>query len=86
VRDTGRGIPSDKLEKIFERFEQLERSGTRLGFGLGLAISRQLVEAQGGHIWAESDLGAGSRFFFTLPACTNTFVNESAPPQASEAQ
>jgi len=86
VRDTGRGIPPDKLEKIFERFEQLDRSGTRLGVGLGLAISRQLVEAQGGHIWAESELGTGSRFFFTLPACTNTFANESASPQASEAQ
>jgi len=86
VSDTGRGIPPDKLEKVFERFEQIERSGTRLGVGLGLAICRQLVEAQGGRIWAQSELGAGSRFFFTLPASTKRAVNTSRTPQASETQ
>ena len=72
VSDTGRGIPQDKLETIFGRFEQLDRSGTTLGVGLGLAICRQLVEAQGGRIWAESEPGAGTRFHFTLPAAAET--------------
>ncbi len=76
VSDTGRGIPADKLEQVFERFEQLDRSGSRLGVGLGLAICRQLVVAQGGHICAESKLGAGSRFRFTLPAQTEPLSKE----------
>ncbi|MCL6431904.1 MAG: response regulator, partial [Anaerolineae bacterium] len=71
VRDTGEGIPPDKLETIFERFEQVESSGRRPhgGLGLGLAISRQLVRLHGGRMWAESEPGKGSTFYFTLP-CT----------------
>jgi signal transduction histidine kinase len=67
VRDTGAGIPKDKLELIFERFWQVGKHDRR-GIGLGLYISRCLVEAHGGRIWAESGLGTGSTFFFTIPA------------------
>ena len=66
VTDTGAGIPADKLETIFERFAQLGASGRR-GLGLGLYISKCLVEAQDGRIWAESVVGAGSSLSFTLP-------------------
>jgi PAS domain S-box-containing protein len=67
VRDTGIGIPPDKLEAIFKPFEQADTSTTRQfgGTGLGLAISVQLVELMGGRIWAESEVGAGSAFHFT---------------------
>ncbi len=70
VRDEGRGIPSDKLESIFGRFEQVDSSDTRQkgGTGLGLAISRTIVERLGGRIWAESELGVGTTLSFTLPA------------------
>jgi signal transduction histidine kinase len=66
VTDTGVGIPEDKLETIFERFAQLGASGRR-GLGLGLYISKCLVEAQHGRIWARSVVGAGSSLSFTLP-------------------
>ncbi|MEM8716918.1 MAG: HAMP domain-containing sensor histidine kinase, partial [Cyanobacteria bacterium P01_G01_bin.4] len=70
VTDTGRGIESDRLQQIFERFYQAERSLRRTvgGTGLGLAICRQIVEAMGGRIWAESDgPELGSTFRFTVP-------------------
>ena len=69
VRDTGRGIPADKLATIFERFEQADSSDARQkgGSGLGLAISRSIVQQHGGRIWAASTLGEGSTFSFTLP-------------------
>ncbi len=66
VKDTGVGIPKDKLGLIFERFWQIGKNDSR-GLGLGLYISKCLVEAHGGRIWAESELGAGSTFFFTIP-------------------
>lgn len=64
VSDTGTGIPEDKLEKIFESFSQADSSTTRKygGTGLGLTISRRLIEMMGGKIWVESQLGQGSRF------------------------
>ncbi len=71
VEDTGVGIPSEHLVKIFDKFEQLRHHhpGTEIrGTGLGLAISKQIVELHGGRIWAESEVGKGSRFVFTLPA------------------
>ncbi|MDI7259695.1 MAG: ATP-binding protein [Thermodesulfobacteriota bacterium] len=69
VSDSGGGIPEDQLEKIFEKFHQVEDSLHRStsGTGLGLAITRGLVEAHQGKIWAESELGKGSTFTFTLP-------------------
>lgn len=69
VRDQGRGIPEDKLEQIFERFEQVDSSDGREmgGSGLGLSISRSIVERHGGRIWAESPPGRGAIFRFTLP-------------------
>ncbi|MGV2827635.1 PAS domain S-box protein [Myxosarcina sp. GI1(2024)] len=69
VRDRGRGIPSDKLDTIFERFQQVDASDSRNkdGTGLGLAICRHIVEQHGGKIWVESVFGRGSTFFFTLP-------------------
>jgi signal transduction histidine kinase len=66
VRDTGVGIPGDKLDAVFERFWQVGENDRR-GLGLGLYISKCLVQAHGGKIWAESQLGAGSTFFFTVP-------------------
>ena len=72
VRDEGRGIPADKLDAIFERFEQVDGSDSREkgGTGLGLAICRTIVERHGGRIWADSELGAGSTFSFVLPTRT----------------
>jgi signal transduction histidine kinase len=67
VADTGPGIPPEDLDRLFEKFWQRQRTDKR-GVGLGLAIARGIVEAHGGHIWAESTVGVGSTFFFTLPA------------------
>jgi two-component system, OmpR family, sensor histidine kinase VicK len=69
VKDRGRGIPADKLEIVFERFQQVDASDCRNsgGTGLGLAICRSIVQQHGGRIWVESVLGEGSTFFFTLP-------------------
>ena len=66
IHDTGAGIPEDQLGRIFERFYQGAARG-RTGAGLGLYIARGIVEAHGGHIWVESEVGAGTTFFFTLP-------------------
>ncbi len=68
VSDTGIGIPGDRLDRIFEVFSQVDSSTSRRygGTGLGLAISAQLVGMMGGRIWAESQLGQGSRFHFTV--------------------
>lgn len=65
VRDNGPGIPAEYLEKIFRLFEQLDR--TKEGTGAGLAICRRIVEEHGGRIWAESQVGHGATFYFTLP-------------------
>ncbi|WP_260447439.1 cell wall metabolism sensor histidine kinase WalK, partial [Nostoc sp. UCD120] len=69
IKDTGRGIPTDKLESIFERFQQVDSSDSRNhdGTGLGLAICRSIMQQHGGRIWAESTLGEGSTFYVTLP-------------------
>ncbi|WOD41631.1 ATP-binding protein [Nodosilinea sp. E11] len=69
VKDQGRGIPPDRLELIFERFQQVDVSDSRQkgGTGLGLAICKRIVEQHGGKIWVESQVGLGSTFYFTLP-------------------
>jgi signal transduction histidine kinase len=69
VGDTGRGIARDHYELVFREFAQVDASPSRShhGTGLGLAIARKLVELHSGTIWVESELGKGSRFFFTVP-------------------
>jgi signal transduction histidine kinase len=67
VEDSGPGIPPADVEHLFDKFWQ-GRKGDRRGVGLGLTIAKGLVEAQGGRIWVDSTVGAGSTFSFTLPA------------------
>jgi signal transduction histidine kinase len=66
VSDTGQGIPGHLLEAVFQRFQQVSKNDRR-GHGLGLYISRHIVEGHGGRIWAESELGEGSQLYLTLP-------------------
>jgi len=69
VADTGPGIAPEDQERIFEEFQQTEVGvQQREGTGLGLALSKRLVELHGGRIWVESEPGRGSRFVFTLPS------------------
>jgi PAS domain S-box-containing protein len=69
VKDQGRGIPADKINSIFERFQQVDSSDSRNqdGTGLGLAICRSIVYQHQGRIWVESTVNVGSTFYFTLP-------------------
>ena len=78
VQDRGRGIPADKLDSIFERFQQVDSSDSRKhdGTGLGLAICRSIVQQHGGRIWVESILGEGSTFYLTLPILKTTPSHE----------
>jgi two-component system phosphate regulon sensor histidine kinase PhoR len=69
VADTGPGIPTEALTRIFERFYKVDRARGQSGTGLGLAIARHIVEGHGGRIWAESEPGHGATFRFTLPTC-----------------
>ncbi|WAL62018.1 PAS domain S-box protein [Thermocoleostomius sinensis] len=73
ITDQGRGIPEDKLDLIFEQFQQVDVSDSRNkgGTGLGLAICKKIVQQHGGRIWVESELGKGSTFYFTLPISRN---------------
>ena len=69
VSDDGIGIPAKDLEHIFERFYQVEGHLSRKhgGMGLGLSMAKEIVELHGGRMWAESEAGMGSRFYFELP-------------------
>jgi two-component system phosphate regulon sensor histidine kinase PhoR len=67
VKDTGVGIAPEDLPRIFERFYKADRARSSGGTGLGLSIARHMVEAHGGRIWAESEVGSGSTFYFSLP-------------------
>lgn len=67
IKDEGPGIPKDKLERIFDRFERARSDNEVRGLGLGLYITKQIVEAHAGKIWAESELGKGSTFYIQLP-------------------
>lgn len=84
VRDEGQGIPPDKLEQVFDRFQQVDASASRKqgGTGLGLSICRSIVERHGGSIWAESEPGAGTTVRFTLPALSGPGP-DSAPSGAT---
>jgi signal transduction histidine kinase/CheY-like chemotaxis protein/HPt (histidine-containing phosphotransfer) domain-containing protein len=75
VKDTGIGIPADRMAQLFQSFSQIDPSTTRRygGTGLGLAISRRLAEMMGGTMWAKSEVGQGTTFFFTIEA-------QAAPP------
>jgi PAS domain S-box-containing protein len=79
IRDRGRGIPPDKLEVIFERFQQVDASDARSGegTGLGLAICRSIIEQHGGHLWVESVVGEGSTFSCIL--ARSPASNDSQP-------
>lgn len=97
VSDTGVGIDENDLPRVFERFFKVDRARTReldeatmpearaaAGTGLGLAIARHLVELQGGHIWAESRVGRGSTFSFTLPLAAPTTQAPAAGPPTQD--
>jgi signal transduction histidine kinase len=85
VRDTGIGIPEDKLEVIFNRFEQVkdERIEKNEGTGLGLSISKRIIELLGGEIAVESVVGEGSYFYFTLKLVPNELETELANQEAN---
>lgn len=85
VTDHGRGIPADKLEAVFDRFQQLDASDSRDkgGSGLGLAICRGIVQQHGGRMWVESEIGEGSTFYFTIPLVTP--ATGAASPTAAAA-
>lgn len=86
VKDTGIGISETNIERLFQAFSQGDASITREygGTGLGLAIGKQLAEMMGGRMWAESQLGSGSTFYFTIVAAASDSPQKSASPFANK--
>lgn len=83
VADTGPGIPPEYHQRIFEKFGQIEQPGKeRRGTGLGLPFCKMAVEAHGGQIWVESEVGRGSTFYFSLPMSASPGPSAPPPPQA----
>ena len=81
VMDTGCGIPPDQLDRVFNEFSKVASTmPTSQGAQLGLFITRSFITMHSGRIWAESELGKGSRFYFTLP-CVATDRAEHTSPQ-----
>jgi signal transduction histidine kinase len=80
IKDTGVGVPEDRMSRLFKSFSQVDDSISRkyAGAGLGLAISKNLVEMMGGRIWAESNAGKGSTFHFTIRAKSVSTVCKAA--------
>jgi two-component system phosphate regulon sensor histidine kinase PhoR len=80
VVDQGMGIPKEHLNKVFDRFHRIDNRDTRKvgGTGIGLYLVKHLVEAHGGKIWVESEVGKGSKFIFELPKCPPQFQDEAA--------
>ncbi len=78
VADQGVGIKPEQLNRLFERFYRIKNEGRRavVGTGLGLPIARDIVEKHGGRIWAESQVGRGTTFFFTLPLVTREMASD----------
>jgi two-component system phosphate regulon sensor histidine kinase PhoR len=85
VSDTGIGIPRTDQSRIFERFYRVDAARSREagGTGLGLAIAKHLIEAQGGRIWVESELGKGSHFHFSVPIFDAPGALHHAAPSAA---
>lgn len=90
ITDEGQGIPAEDISHLFQKFYRVDNSATRTigGTGLGLFISRKIIELYGGHIWVESVLGQGSTFFFNLPRLSSEDVqrlklNEPGLPPAA---
>ena len=84
VSDTGCGVSPENLPHVFDRFWQAAEHAGRLGAGLGLPITKGIVEAHGGRIWVEGTLGRGSTFFFAIP-CAKPARNEALVPQTARA-
>ena len=77
VRDNGIGFDAQYAERIFLVFQRLHQVGTYAGTGIGLAVCKRIIEAHGGRIWAESEVGVGSVFSFTVPATQSNFGEEA---------
>lgn len=86
VKDTGIGIPHDRMNRLFKAFSQVDASTTRKygGTGLGLVISKRLAEIMGGTMWVKSEIGKGSTFYFTIQAATATELPQQPPAQLVE--
>lgn len=87
VKDQGMGIPKEHLDKVFDRFHRIDNRDTRKvgGTGIGLYLVKHLVEAHGGTIWVESEVGKGSSFIFEMPKCPPQFEGEMAEAGAGGA-